>query len=259
MGRPGGKPSPPKLRLLVGALHLVSSRVFRTIKGAIGACEHRLRRIVIATTVRHTDTDRDGNGIRIDAVTGRFDQRANSFGSAAGGFRFGFNQYDDELFAAESRGVVDVPDRLRKNGSHSLQHRIAGEMTVAVIDRLEVVDVQHQHGKGPVQAPETGELVEQNLVENFWLQGVTAGHKNTYDCIAAFSATDFTRDLARFDRPTLVVHGDDDQVVPIDASARAVKRLLPSAQLVIYAGGPHGITDTHKERLNDDLLTFLRS
>jgi non-heme chloroperoxidase len=102
-------------------------------------------------------------------------------------------------------------------------------------------------------------VVDQGLVENFWLQGMTAGHKNTYDCIAAFSATDFTEDLARFDKPTLVIHGDDDQVVPIEAAARAVKRLLPSAQLIEYQGGPHGITGTHKERLNDDLLAFMRA
>jgi non-heme chloroperoxidase len=101
--------------------------------------------------------------------------------------------------------------------------------------------------------------VDQSLVESFWLQGMMAGHKNTYDCIAAFSATDFTEDLARFDKPTLVIHGDDDQVVPIDASARAVKRLVKSARLIEYEGGPHGITDTHKERLNNDLLAFVRS
>ena len=88
---------------------------------------------------------------------------------------------------------------------------------------------------------------------------MTAGHKNTYDCIAAFSATDFTEDLARFDRPTLVIHGDDDQVVPIDASAHSVKRLVPSAELIVYEGGPHGITDTHKERLNGDMLAFVKS
>lgn len=105
----------------------------------------------------------------------------------------------------------------------------------------------------------TGAKLEESLVDNFWLQGMTAGHKNTFDCIAAFSATDFTKDLARFDRPTLVIHGDDDQVVPIEASARAVKRLLPSAQLIEYEGAPHGITDTHKERLNSDLLKFVMS
>jgi len=104
-----------------------------------------------------------------------------------------------------------------------------------------------------------GATLDQGLVENFWLQGMTAGHKNAYDCIAAFSATDFTKDLARFNKPTLVIHGDDDQVVPIDASARSVKRLVPSAELVIYPGAPHGITDTHKDRLNNDLLTFLQS
>lgn len=104
----------------------------------------------------------------------------------------------------------------------------------------------------------TGEI-DQSFVDNFWLQGMMAGHKNTYDCIAAFSATDFTQDLTRFDKPTLVLHGSDDQVVPINASARTVKRLVPSAQLIVYDGAPHGITDTHKERLNDDLLAFLRS
>lgn len=101
--------------------------------------------------------------------------------------------------------------------------------------------------------------VDQSLVESFWLQGMTAGHKNTYDCIEAFSATDFTQDLARFDRPTLIIHGIDDQIVPIETTARAVKRLVPSAQLIEYEDGPHGITDTHKERLNNDLLAFLRS
>jgi non-heme chloroperoxidase len=104
-----------------------------------------------------------------------------------------------------------------------------------------------------------GATLDQGLVDNFWLQGMMAGHKNTYDCIAAFSATDFTHDLKRFDKPTIVIHGDDDQVVPIDASARAVKKLLSSAQLLEYPGGPHGITDTHKERLNKDMLTFMRS
>jgi non-heme chloroperoxidase len=84
-----------------------------------------------------------------------------------------------------------------------------------------------------------------------------AGHKNTYDSIAAFSATDFTQDLKRFDVPTLIIHGDDDQVVPIDASARAAAKLVKGARLIEYAGAPHGITDTHKDRLNQDLLDFI--
>ena len=98
----------------------------------------------------------------------------------------------------------------------------------------------------------------QAAIQSFWHQGMLAGHKNALDSIAAFSATDFRADLAKFDVPTLVIHGDDDQVVPIDASARASAALVKGAQLIVYAGAPHGITDTHKQRLNQDLLDFLR-
>jgi non-heme chloroperoxidase len=103
-----------------------------------------------------------------------------------------------------------------------------------------------------------GATASQGLIDSFWLQGMMAGHKNAYDCIAAFSATDFTDDLRRFDKPTLILHGDDDQIVPIDAAARAAARLVPQAALVVYEGAPHGITDTHKERLNADLLAFVQ-
>jgi non-heme chloroperoxidase len=85
------------------------------------------------------------------------------------------------------------------------------------------------------------------------------GHKNTYDSIKAFSETDFREDLKRFDTPTLIVHGDDDQVVPIEVAGRASQQIVPHARLEVYAGAPHGLTDTHKDRLNHDLLTFLSS
>ena len=85
------------------------------------------------------------------------------------------------------------------------------------------------------------------------------GHKNTYDSIKAFSETDFTEDLKKFDVPTLIVHGDDDQIVPIDASARASAKLIKNNKLIVYPGAPHGITDTHKDKLNADLLAFLKS
>ena len=104
-----------------------------------------------------------------------------------------------------------------------------------------------------------GAKVSQGLIDSFWAQGVQGGHKNTYDSIKAFSETDFTEDLKKFDRPTLIVHGDDDQIVPIDASARAAARLVPHAVLKVYPGAPHGLADTHKEQLNQDLLTFLKS
>jgi non-heme chloroperoxidase len=93
----------------------------------------------------------------------------------------------------------------------------------------------------------------------FWLQGLAGGHKNTYDSIEAFSATDFRPDLERFDVPTLVIHGDDDQVVPYEVGGKASAALIDGAQLITYEGAPHGITDTHKQRLSDDLLAFARS
>ncbi|SDH57277.1 non-heme chloroperoxidase [Pseudomonas benzenivorans] len=103
-----------------------------------------------------------------------------------------------------------------------------------------------------------GAVVSQGLIDAFWMQGMLAGHKNTYDCIAAFSATDFTADLNKFDVPTLVVHGDDDQIVPIGTAGQASARLVADARLLVYPGAPHGLTDTHKERLNADLLAFIQ-
>ena len=103
-----------------------------------------------------------------------------------------------------------------------------------------------------------GAAVSQGMIDSFWHQGMLAGHKNTLDCIKAFSETDFTEDLKKFDVPTLVIHGDDDQIVPIDAAGRASARLVRNATLKVYSGAPHGITDTHKDQLNADLLAFLR-
>lgn len=95
------------------------------------------------------------------------------------------------------------------------------------------------------------------LVQRFYVQGMQAGAKNTYDSIAAFSATDFRSDLAKFDVPTLVIHGGDDQIVPPAMSAELVPRHVKQAKVVLYPGAPHGITDTHKHRLSQDLLDFV--
>lgn len=103
-----------------------------------------------------------------------------------------------------------------------------------------------------------GAEVSQGMIDAFWLQSMMAGHKNAYDSIKAFSETDFTEDLKRFDRPTLILHGDADQIVPIAASAHAVKRLVPNAMLTVYRGAPHGLADTHKQQFNADLLAFLK-
>jgi non-heme chloroperoxidase len=93
----------------------------------------------------------------------------------------------------------------------------------------------------------------------FWRQGLQSGHRNALECIAAFSATDFRGDLAKFDVPTLVIHGDDDQVVPFSVGGQASAALIDGATLKVYPGAPHGITDTHKEQLGTDLLAFLHS
>lgn len=108
-------------------------------------------------------------------------------------------------------------------------------------------------------ANRTGAKVSQGMIDSFWRQGMQAGHKNTFDCIKAFSETDFTEDLKKFNVPTLIVHGDDDQIVPIGSSALRSAELIKNATLKIYEGAPHGLTDTHKERLNADLLAFLQS
>lgn len=104
-----------------------------------------------------------------------------------------------------------------------------------------------------------GAEVSQGLIQSFWRQGMMGGSKNTFDSIEAFSATDFRPDLAKFDVPTLVIHGDDDQVVPFDISGRAAAELIKDAKLIVYKGAPHGLSDTHKDRLNQDLLKFLQN
>ena len=104
-----------------------------------------------------------------------------------------------------------------------------------------------------------GADVSQGTRDAFWRQGMQAGHRNAYDSIAAFSATDMRDDLKKFDVPTLVIHGDDDQVVPFEVGGKASAAMIDGATLEVYAGAPHGLTDTHKEQLGNDLLEFVRS
>jgi non-heme chloroperoxidase len=104
-----------------------------------------------------------------------------------------------------------------------------------------------------------GAKPSQGSIDSFWMQGMMAGHKNTYDCIKAFSETDFTEDLKKFDIPTLIVHGDDDQIVPIANSAMLASKLVKNSILKVYIGGSHGLADTSKDRLNADLLEFLQT
>jgi non-heme chloroperoxidase len=105
-------------------------------------------------------------------------------------------------------------------------------------------------------ANRAGSKVSQGLCESFWLQGMMAGFKAAYDCIKAFSETDFTEDLKKFDVPTLILHGDDDQIVPIGASALLSVKLVKGATLKVYPGAPHGMCSTLKDQINADLLAF---
>jgi non-heme chloroperoxidase len=107
-------------------------------------------------------------------------------------------------------------------------------------------------------ANRAGNKVSQGLRDSFWLQGMLAGHKAAYDCIKAFSETDFTEDLKKFDVPTLILHGDDDQIVPIGAAALLSSKTVKGATLKIYPGAPHGMCSTLKDQVNAELLAFFK-
>jgi len=103
-----------------------------------------------------------------------------------------------------------------------------------------------------------GAKVSQGLIDSFWLQGMQAGCKGVLDCVKAFSETDFTEDLKKFDVPTLIMHGDDDQIVPIAASAMLASKIVKGSTLKVYPGLSHGLCSTHKNQINADLLAFFQ-
>ena len=103
-----------------------------------------------------------------------------------------------------------------------------------------------------------GAKVSQGVRDSFWMQGMLCGHNAAYDCIKVFSETDFTEDLKKFDVPTLILHGDDDQIVPIGAAALLSSKLVKGATLKVYPGAPHGMCTTLKDKVNEDLLTFFK-
>jgi non-heme chloroperoxidase len=104
-----------------------------------------------------------------------------------------------------------------------------------------------------------GAKASQGVQDSFWLQGMMASYKGAYDCIQAFSETDFTEDLKKFEVPTLILHGDDDQIVPIGASAMLSSKLVPNAQLKVYPGFAHGMCTINKDQINKDLLAFIKA
>ncbi|QRM31615.1 alpha/beta fold hydrolase [Microvirga sp. VF16] len=104
-----------------------------------------------------------------------------------------------------------------------------------------------------------GAKVNEGLRESFWLQGMMAGIKGAYDCIHEFSEVDYTEDLKKIDKPTLFIHGDDDQIVPIKAAAEKSAKIVKGAQLKIYPGSSHGLAQTEADRFNADVLAFIKS
>ncbi len=103
-----------------------------------------------------------------------------------------------------------------------------------------------------------GAKLSEGIRDSFWLQGMMGGLKGQYDCIREFSEVDYTEDLKKIDKPTLIVHGDDDQIVPVGASAMMSSKLVKNATLKVYKGAPHGLAQTHQDRLNADLLAFIK-
>ena len=112
---------------------------------------------------------------------------------------------------------------------------------------------------GPFFGHNRNHDISPGVRDAFWLQSMACGHRAAYECIAAFSATDFRPDLAKVDVPTLVIHGDDDQIVPFEVGGRRSAELVGGAVLKVYSDGAHGLPDTDRDRLHTDLLDFINS
>ena len=140
-----------------------------------------------------------------------------------------------------------------------------GGLPIAVFDKIRagVLADRSQFFRdltGPFYgANRPGAKVSQGVRDSFWLQGMQTGFKAVIDCIKAFSETDFTNDLKKFDIPTLIMHGDDDQIVPIGASAMLSSKIVKGATLKAYPGLPHGLCSTNKDQINADLLEFFQT
>ena len=136
----------------------------------------------------------------------------------------------------------------------------AGDLATLVkaLDLHAAIHVGHSTGGGEVARYIGRHEISEGVRSSFWLQGMMAGIKPALDCIKQFSETDFTEDLKKFDVPTLIAHGDDDQIVPISASAMLSAKLVKGAVLKIYPGAPHGLAITHQDEFNADLLAFIK-
>lgn len=154
--------------------------------------------------------------------------------------------------------VAAVPPLMLKTGANP------GGLPIEVFDEIRAKTAADRSqffqdlSKSFFGANRPGAMVSKGALDAFWLQGMRGGLKNELECIKAFSETDFTDDLKKVDVPILIIHGDDDQIVPIGASAHRSAKLVRNATLKLYPGAPHGLAVTHKDQLNADLLAFIR-
>jgi non-heme chloroperoxidase len=183
----------------------------------------------------------------------------------------------DAIHVGHSTGGGEVARYIGRHGTK----RVAGAVLISAVPPLMLKTAANPGGlpidafdqlRAPVQADRAqffkdlsvpfyganrpGAKVSQGLRDFFWLQGMMCGIRAAYDCIKAFSETDFTEDLKKFDVPTLILHGDDDQIVPFADSAPLSAKLVKGATLKVYPGAPHGMPSTLKDKVNADLLQF---
>jgi non-heme chloroperoxidase len=182
----------------------------------------------------------------------------------------------DAVMVGHSTGGGEVTRYLGRHGTARVRKAVlvgavtpglvAGGVPLSVFDGFRAAYLANRaeffHGvaAGPFYNYNRPGVTPSPAMVQWWVnQGMACGHVNAYECIKAFSETDFTEDLKRIDIPVLVIHGEDDQVVPIDVTARRAVKLLRHGTLTTYPGGAHALGDTAKERLNADLLAFIRS
>jgi len=185
----------------------------------------------------------------------------------------------DAILVGHSTGGGEVTRYIGRHGTHRVAKAVLvgavpplmlkteanpGGLPLSVFDDLRtgVANDRSQFYKDISElfygANRPGAKVSQGLRDQFWLQSMQVGLKGALDCIKAFSETDFTEDLKKFDVPTLIIHGNDDQIVPIEAAALASAKIVKDAHLEIYEGAPHGLTFTHADKLNVGLLSFCK-
>ena len=202
------------------------------------------------------------NGFRVVAHDRRGHGRSSQAASGND-----MNGYADDLAAViealdlkqvtlvgHSTGGGEVARYIGRHGTS----RVAKAVLIAAVPPLMLKTAANPEGLPVEIFDELRATVSQGVLDQFWAWSMQSGLKNAYESIKAFSETDFTEDLKKFDVPTLVLHGEDDQIVPVKNSARKSAQLIKGAKDIYYPGAPHGITATHQDQINNDLLTFIK-